>query len=253
MKIKEYAEKYNEITRNFLERFAKVRDRSNIVISPMSIIILMGIAADATKDRARDEILDIIGGGSNFDEFIAILKGMQEISARSNSLMSSNAVCVKETISDSILSEYPSRLREIFEGELFTSSDIVHDVNAWVNEKTNGMIEKVDDKSMNQMVACIMNAITFESEWMKQYEEDNIYEGEFNNVDGTVVEVQMLDSIENVYIEDKFFTGFVKPYKDEDFAFMSLLPKDNASDMTRVLQKIDFTKLFNGTARRRYM
>lgn len=41
-----------------------------------------------------------------------------------------------------------------------------------------------------------MNAIASRQEWLEPYEEDDIYDGEFNNADGTVTEVQMLDSSE---------------------------------------------------------
>ena len=135
----------------------------------------------------------------------------------------------------------------MFGGKLFTSADIVRDVNAWVKDKTKGMIEKVADESMNQMLACLMNAIAFEAEWMEQYEEGDIYDGEFNNSDGTVSEVQMLNSSEDTYIEDEFFTGFMKPYKDEKYAFMALLPKKkkSASFLLRAIKQIDFSKLFN--------
>lgn len=118
---------------------------------------------------------------------------------------------------------------ENFSGKLFSSDDIVKDVNAWVEEKTKGMIRNAADDSMNHMLACLMNAIAFEAEWMEKYEEDDIHEGEFNNADGTICEVQMLESSEDTYIEDDFFTGFVKPYKDEEYAYMALLPKKKKS------------------------
>lgn len=84
-------------------------------------------------------------------------------------------------------------------------------------------------------------------EWLEPYEEDDIYDGEFNNADGTVTEVQMLDSSEDTYIEDEFFTGFMKPYKDEKYVFMALLPKKkkSASFLLRTIKQIDFSKLFN--------
>ena len=247
MEIKDYSGKYNEITRSLMESFAKTKKGDNIVISPMSIIMLLGIAADAVQGKTRDEILDVIGSNVSYEELIAVLKAIQTDYSESRSLMSSNAVCVKDTISGSILPVYSERLRAVFGGKLFTSADIVRDVNAWVKDKTKGMIEKVADESMNQMLACLMNAIAFEAEWMEQYEEDDIYDGEFNNSDGTVSEVQMLNSSEDTYIEDEFFTGFMKPYKDEKYAFMALLPKKkkSASFLLRAIKQIDFSKLFN--------
>lgn len=247
MEIKDYSGKYNEITRYLMESFAKAKKGENIVISPTSIIMLLGIAADAVQGKTRDEILDVIGSNISYEELMAVLKEIQTNSSASDSLMLSNAVCVKDRISESISPTYPERLRDVFDGKLFTSADIVRDVNAWVKEKTKGMIEKAADESMNERLACLMNAIAFEAEWLEPYEEDDIYDGEFNNADGTVTEVQMLDSSEDTYIEDEFFTGFMKPYKDEKYVFMALLPKKkkSASFLLRTIKQIDFSKLFN--------
>ena len=132
MEIKDYSGKYNEITRYLMESFAKAKKGENIVISPTSIIMLLGIAADAVQGKTRDEILDVIGSNISYEELMAVLKEIQTNSSASDSLMLSNAVCVKDRISESISPTYPERLRDVFDGKLFTSADIVRDVNAWV-------------------------------------------------------------------------------------------------------------------------
>lgn len=242
-----YCEKYNELTRLFLERFASDYKNENIVFSPMSIILLLGIVADAVQGKSRDEILRVIGGKFSYEELLGLFKEIQDDAAESGSLVSSNAVCIKDRISRSIQEEYPKRLMDTFAGKLFSSDDIVRDVNAWVKEKTNGMIEKAADESMSQMMACLMNAIAFDAEWMEEYEEEDIHKGSFYNENGTVSEVQMLESKEDTYIEDEFFTGFVKPYKDEKYSFMALLPKKkkNISFLLRLAKQMDFSKLYN--------
>lgn len=249
MEIKDYTGKYNEIAGKLLESSLKTKKDENIVLSPMSVIMLLGIAADAVDGKTRDEVIRMLCDGSSYEDCLDVLKEIQKASARSGFLMSSNAVCVKKNILASITDGYEERLKVNFAGNLFSSDDIVRDVNVWVNEKTKGMIKDAVNDSMNQMLACLMNAIAFEAEWMEQYEDEDIHEGEFNNADGTVSEVQMLESSEDTYIEDDFFTGFIKPYKDEDYAFMALLPKKkSAFFLLRAVKQIDFSKLLNESA-----
>lgn len=247
MGIKEYTGKYNEIAGKLLESFLKAKNGENIVLSPMSVIMLLAIAADSVDGKTRDEIVQVLCEDSSYEDCLAVLKEIQEASAGSESLMSSNAVCVKKNIYASITEGYEERLKENFAGKLFSSDDIVKDVNAWVVKKTKGMIKDAVDDSMDQMLACLMNAVAFEAEWMEQYEDEDIHQGDFNNADGTVSEVQMLESSEDTYIEDDFFTGFVKPYKVEDYAFMALLPKKkkSASFLLRAVKQIDFSKLLD--------
>ena len=73
MEIKDYSGKYNEITRYLMESFAKAKKGENIVISPTSIIMLLGIAADAVQGKTRDEILDVIGSNISYEELMAFL------------------------------------------------------------------------------------------------------------------------------------------------------------------------------------
>lgn len=109
------------------------------------------------------------------------------------------------------------------------------------------MINNIADEPFRQMAACLMNAVAFDAKWAKVYEEDDISKGAFNNADGTVTKVQMLSSAEDTYIEDEFFTGFMRPYKDNKYALMALLPKrsNSAAYLIRAIKQLDFTKLLD--------
>ena len=247
--ISDYKKKYNEITGTVMEKLAKMKENENLVISPLSIIMLLAIAADATNGITRDEIVNLIGQGISYNRLMDALAMIRKKTLASGSLLSSNAVCVNNNISHSISEGYEDRLKEVFDGRLFSSADMVRDVNAWVEEKTKGMIKDAVDESTKGMLACLMNAIAFEAEWMDQYEEDDIHTGEFHNADGTVSEVQMLRSFEDKYIDDESYIGFVKPYRDKKYAFMALLPKEkDSSCLSKELMKIDFTKLFTNAS-----
>ncbi len=248
MTISEYSKIYNDVTKTFLGKYSERQKNENVVLSPLSIIMLLGIAADAVSGKTRDEIADIICKEFPFDEFKPVLSQIQSSFSESGSLMSSNAVCVKESIAKSITPGYVDRLVEIFDGKLFASNDIVRDVNAWVKEKTHGMIHDVADESMNQMLTCLMNAIAFESEWEEPYMDEDIRKGTFYNADGSESALQMMRSTEYSYIENAHFTGFMKPYKDQKYTFMALLPKRKSkSFLQNAIDKINFSKLADST------
>ena len=55
----------------------------------------------------------------------------------------------------------------------------------------------------------------------------------------------MLHSTEHVYIENDLFTGFVKDYKNREFSFMALLPKEIGTAAFRQCAKeVDFISSF---------
>ena len=242
----DYTDKYGEITKTIIGRLSREYKTDNVVFSPMSIILLLAIAADAVNGKTRDEIIDFIGEGYGYEEIISGLRALQEVFCENGSLMSSNAVCVKNTVRDSIQDGYEERLQETFDGKLFSSTDIVRDVNTWVEEKTKGMIQNALDESAGDMLACLMNAIAFEASWAFPYENDDIREERFHNADKSVSAVQMMHSMEDSYVENEFFTGFIKPYKDYQYAFMALLPKtkNSVAFIQRAVLQTDFKKVF---------
>lgn len=243
MEIKDYEKEYGRITRELLTKLDKKNAGKNVIISPMSIIMLLGILAESVAGETRDEVIKVLGEKLSYEDVRDILSKIQEDSMKTESLMSSNAVCVKEEIKDSIVPDYIERLADVYDGKLFASSNLASDVNAWVEEKTRGMIRNAAGDSLDNIVACLMNAIAFEAEWEDLYEEKDIYEEEFHNEDGSIVNVDMLHSSEYGWIEEECLMGFIKPYKDEKYAFMALLPDEGVS-IEKVIKKLDFTEAY---------
>ena len=244
-----FDELYNTLTCSFLKKCFSDNDKQNVVLSPLSILVLLSMLAGSTDGNTRDEIMALISNTDDYDKAKEIVQVLSELIGSDGKLHSANAVCVKETIGDTIKTEYKEELKKYYSGQIFTSSDMVKDVNRWIAEKTNGMIEKVVDKSAEEMLACIINAITFESEWSQEYKEDQIWDEEFYNADRTHRDIPMLHSAEERYIDQEMYTGFVKDYKGMNYSFMGLLPKKRGtSQLHRCLRDINFTEAFKTTA-----
>ncbi len=236
---------YNDITQKLLSQFA-ADGKSNVVFSPLSVIVLLAMLADATGGQTKAEIVKALGSEADFQEIISWIAEIQKEMMDSGALVSSNAVCVKEDLKNKIAPGYEGHLKDVFDGKLFLAEDMVSAVNEWVNMKTKGMIPQIADESMKSMLACLMNAIAFEAKWGTKYESDDIDYGEFNNSDGTCNEVTMMSSTEWQYIEDKHFRGFTKPYNEVGYSYMALLPKEEESNCLKdAVNKLDLTALYN--------
>lgn len=236
---------YNELTSQLLQRCEREHGGENVVFSPLSMITLLLMLAEATGGSTREEIMGCLrSGGRKKLTKEDMLPMLREISG-SASLNSANAVCVKHELAPKINEYYADALQKDFEGELFVSEDIIADVNRWVNEKTRGMIPEIADESMKDMVASLMNAVAFEAGWLEPYFDENIREGQFRVLDKSTTKVPMLHSREDCYIEDRLFTGFAKAYEGDEFSFMALLPKKKGEKALReAAEKADFTELF---------
>lgn len=245
-------EKYIELSSKLLVNAYEEYEGENVVCSPFSFYILLGIAWSAVNGRCREEIADVLGDNAKSEDITAFMKNLQNNMTgkfKDGKLKSSNGICVKEDLYNDILDSFRELMKKVFDAEIFSAgSDIVEKVNAWVYRKTDGMIPKLMDCAPRDLRIILMNAISFEAKWEKKYEQSDIEENsEFTNFDGSISEVTMLYSKENVYIEDDFYTGFVKNYLGGRYAFMALLPKKEkeASFPKRAFDQIDFKECYN--------
>lgn len=241
-----YIDKYNEFSRTLLMAAVEKEGKKNVVVSPLSVIAALCLTARATDGITRDEILSCISDGSNLDEIIGVIREITDKAEKTGELKNANAVGVAERIKDSINEDFVRSLQEEYNGELFASENLEDAVNSWVKEHTNGMIDRLIEGPIGDLIACILNAVAFEADWDEQYLEDDVYEDEFTNADGSVAEVEMLSSQEGRFIESDSYTGFLKPYKGYEYSFMALLPKRKSNRfMLHDLKTVFFTKLFN--------
>lgn len=244
--MKNFVERYNVLNKNLLQKFLEMCDEENVVYSAYSIVTLLAVAAQATSSDTRGEILKAVAKEMTYEELENALKELGGKLKENEDVISANATIVRREIEKSILPDYSERLKASFDGDLVVSQNIVKDTNAWVSEKTNGRIMKVADDFMSDMLVCLINAILFEAEWKDEYEEEDIFEnGMFTNADGSISDVTMLSSVEWNYLENEYFTGFAKPYKNS-FSYVALLPKKKKSRhfLMRAVEQTDITELF---------
>ena len=99
------------------------------------------------------------------------------------------------------------------------------EINAWVSEHTDGMIEDILDKISAEAVMYLVNALAFEADWESEYKAHQVHDGVFHAPDGDNT-AEMMYSEEHTYLSGEGFTGFMKPYKGGRYAFAALLPDE---------------------------
>ena len=220
-------------------------EKENVIISPFSIIMLLAIAADASSGKTKNEIANVLSESMPFEEVRDILCDIQKLLEDKKTFSSANALCVHHAIEKHILPDFITNLQNRFNGEFFASENLVQDVNIWTKEKTNGLIPQIMNEPISdETVACLLNAVSFKSDWYTEFDEKLILPERFTNLDNLVKEIPMLHSTEKYYIEDNYFTGFVKPYQ-ADYSFMALLPKEEGeSFLMRSLTQVDYVSLY---------
>lgn len=240
-----FKERYNELTRQLLIQSGK--EMENLIISPLSILILLCMAADSVAGLGKDEIVKVICDDLSYEEVKQIIKEMIE-KLDGETLSIANALALDENFEKFIKEEYKEKLLADYKGEVFASAGLISEINNWVKEKTKGMIERLADDSLKGLCACLMNAVCFNAEWDEPYGEDDIKPMTFNNADGTTSEVDSLFSKEHLYIRNENYEGFIRQYKDGKYSFMALLPKQSSYErFDELLAEIDFSEIYHNS------
>ena len=113
---------------------------------------------------------------------------------------------------------------EIFEAPFDQST--VKDINNWIRRNTDGKIKELISDIPDSTIMCLINALSFDAEWSRIYEDYQIREDKFTREDGKTRVVDYMNSEENYYLENEHGTGVIKYYHGGQYAFAGLLPKE---------------------------
>ncbi len=232
-----------------------VRNGQNVLISPESVLTALAMTANGAAGDTLADMEQVLSGNSgiSIDELNQYMPGYNANLTESEDVTFhiANSIWIRDSDIINVNQDFLQTDKNYYDADAFTRPfDIstVDEINGWVNDNTNGMIDMLLEEISPNTVMYLINAVAFEGEWEAVYEDYQIHEaGEFTNASGTKETVTMLDSTENVYIEDKHATGFVKPYNGGQYAFMAILPEENIalSDYIEQMNGSDFISMYN--------
>lgn len=207
-------------------------DGKNTLISPLSVLTALSMTANGAAGETRTQMEAVLGMPVNeLNGWIAAYRqSLPE--ATGYKLSMANSIWVRD---DGLFHPKDAFLRDTVDyygAEVYKApfdAGTVRDVNRWVAEKTDGMIKQVLDGIPAEALMYLINALAFDAEWADVYKETAVREGVFTREDGVKEPAEMMYSGEHRYMENDAFTGFLKYYKDQKYAFAALLPKEGLS------------------------
>lgn len=227
-----------------------IDDEKNSLISPLSVMLALAMTANGAVGETLEEMENVLGGDLTIDELNEYLHTYWSLlpSSEKAKLEIANSIWFRDD-------EYMIRVKEEFlkkNANYYSASlykapfddTTVKDINGWVDEHTDGMINKIIDEIDPFAVMYLINAICFDAKWRAPYSEYSIYEGDFYGLSGTTT-AELMRSEENRYVEDENAVGFIKPYAN-GYSFMAILPNDGMSlaDYIDTLEGDDLVQLY---------
>ncbi len=234
---KDIDEKFIEQTANFsVDLFQKsVKENENSLISPISVMMALSMTANGADTTTKEEMEKVLAGSDSIDslnEYLYAYKS-QLPSDKDSKLSIANSIWFRDDKDKlKVEPDFLQKNATFYGAEAYKSpfnQTTVDDINLWVKDHTDGMIDNMVETINKDSIMYLLNAVVFDAKWENPYTKNDVYSGEFTATDGTIRTVEMMSSTENKYLDDGNATGFIKNYKDGQYSFIALLPNEETN------------------------
>lgn len=207
-------------------------DNENLFISPLSTFYALLMAYEGAENQTKQEFEKVLSINQqdaleNFTNEINGFNGKSDDFFKiSNAIWVDNSVKIHDEYRKAIERNYLSNFEET---DFSDVNATVSKINEWVSKSThqkiNDMLSSQDLNSDTKML--ISNAVYFKGEWLNKFPKKNTVSAPFFSSPEDqyqTVFMKMTDKIE--YYENNEFQFIAKPYKNSNYSFCIILPKD---------------------------
>lgn len=201
----------------------------NYLISPYSIEVALNMLKEGAQGETKEEIEKLVG--------------IRDLNINNDNVKIANALFVKSLYNKIIENNFKNKLQEKYSSEIlydeFKTPDII---NNWVNNKTNGMIEKILDDISLDFILGLANAVAIDAKWSSSFECNNTTSEKFVTATGRKINVEMMHQsyLYNAkYLVDDELKGVLLPY-EEGLEFIGILPNET---LENYIKKLDINLL----------
>lgn len=211
---------------------ATSEDGKNTLISPLSVMCALAMAANGAEGRTLEQ-MEAVLGMSKADLNLYLYTYVNSLPQGDKYKLSiANSVWFTDDTRFTVNRDFLQTNADYYGADIYKTPfnmQALWDINNWVKDKTDGMIPKIIDKIPEEAIMYLINALAFEAEWPSPYERNQVRDGKFTKEDGAKQDAELMYDTVGTYLEDELATGFIKPYKGGKYAFAALLPKEGVS------------------------
>ena len=230
-KSAEYVKLGNTFAFNFLGKVSDATD-GDFIVSPLSMQFLLGMILDGAKGQTADEICSVLGFGAGEtaavnDYCLSMLQQLPSLDKKTK-LAIANAIVVNQRYK--LLDSYQTTVGRYYEAEVsnmdFTdNAGTTKKINKWCSDHTGGLIPEILKSVDDNVLAYLMNATYFKSQWKDKFSKDRTSPEDFTNEAGSKKRVQMMkNNLDCLYQDNAVFRAARLPYGNGAFAMYVILP-----------------------------
>ena len=215
-----------------LRELDRTRADSNIFMSPLSASMALGMTMNGASGQTFDEMRTALAFGArpgaeinaSYRSLIDLLRGLD----RTVDFRIANSIWYRAGFPFEQV--FLDESRQFFDAKVsgldFSAPSAVPAINDWVNQSTNGKIDRiVDGPIADDIVMYLINAIYFNGAWATRFDKKLTRADQFTTADGTAP-IAMMRRTDTVRVAETADAQVVDlPYGGGAFSMTILLPK----------------------------
>jgi serpin B len=227
----------NSFGLELVARVASGDERPNVVLSPLSASMALGMTLNGANDATFDSMAAALGfeglpqEGINeaYRELIDLLSDLDptvrfEIA---NAIWAREGVPFHQAFFDAVAAAFDAAAQS----RDFRDPATVAAINAWVEEHTSGLIDSIVEELDPALVMLLVNAIYFDGAWTSQFDPSDTRAQPFTREDDSTVQVPMM-SMDAVEVRRGYgadYSAVELPYGGGAFSMVIVLPREHTT------------------------
>ncbi len=224
-------------TANFtINLFQKtITEKENSLVSPLSVLLALAMTANGADTETLTQMETVLAGDIKLADLNEYLYSYSKsLPSESKSKFNiANSIWFRDNESQLVVEkDFLQKNADYYHAAIYKSAfdnQTLNEINNWVKDKTDGLIDSILDEIDSDTVMYLINAIIFDAEWKTVYSLENVYQDTFITEDGEKQTTDFMRSEESLFIDDGKATGFIKPYAGDNYSFVALLPNEGIS------------------------
>ena len=214
--------------------YGEMETEENVFFSPYSISVALSMLNLEADGETKAQIEDMLGI-EDMDKWNKQVSEYIKKNDREGAVVeTANGMWISEELelSKDAQKEVLDPLKEFFEGEV-TQADmkkdrekILEEINGWVSEHTDGMIDPFLEELPNGTVSMLINAVYFDGKWSMPFDEERTEKSTFYGSEKEVEIDMMAQEGTFFYLENEEYQAIQLPYGDGSVVMNIVLPKD---------------------------
>lgn len=245
----------NEFAFDFLAR-TDAATADDFIISPLSMQFLLGMLLDGAQGKTAAEICKVLGYGSGdvdaVNEFCLLMLKNLPLMDKMTKIAIANAIFVDDGWP--LKEKYVETVGKYFEAgvsnlDFAKTKESAAMINSWCSDHTGGLVPKILDETSPEILAYLLNATYFKSEWKEKFSKELTAKEAFYSSGGKKMDpVQMMKKTGTLpFIENSAFRAVRIPYGNGTYTMTVLLPASGKTpaDVCKALKGTDWNQFFD--------